>query len=63
MYESIKETGRKAPAYPFMFFKASTTVHDHGVPVVIPKIAQDDQADYEGELVRLSLTSSRTMLG
>jgi 2-keto-4-pentenoate hydratase/2-oxohepta-3-ene-1,7-dioic acid hydratase in catechol pathway len=31
--------------------KANTTVHDHGIPVVIPRIAQDDQADYEGELV------------
>jgi hypothetical protein len=31
--------------------KANTTVHDHGKSVVIPNIAQDDQADYEGELV------------
>lgn len=34
-----------------MFFKASTTVADHDSDVVIPAIAQDDQADYEGELV------------
>ncbi len=34
-----------------MFFKPSTTVHDHGANVVIPKMAQDEQADYEGELV------------
>ena len=36
-----------------MFFKAATTVQDHNANVVIPKIAQDDQADYEGELVRV----------
>lgn len=53
-YYSIKETGRKPPQYPFMFFKAATTVHDHNADVVIPRIAQDDQADYEGELVSLS---------
>lgn len=35
-----------------MFFKASTTVADHDSDVVIPAVAQDDQADYEGELVR-----------
>lgn len=35
-----------------MFMKASTAVHDHGKDIVIPAIAQDEQADYEGELVR-----------
>ena len=33
-----------------MFFKPSTCVIGHDEPVHIPKIAQDDQADYEGEL-------------
>ncbi|EHY53964.1 hypothetical protein HRR83_004610 [Exophiala dermatitidis] len=46
----IKEAGRTPPPFPFIFFKPSTTVQDHDAPVVIPKIAQDDQADYEGEL-------------
>ncbi|KAJ5474647.1 hypothetical protein N7475_004213 [Penicillium sp. IBT 31633x] len=46
----IKEAGRTPPPFPFIFFKPNTTVHDHGAPVVIPRIAQDDQADYEGEL-------------
>ncbi|KAK0383889.1 hypothetical protein NLU13_7981 [Sarocladium strictum] len=46
----IKETGRKVPNYPFMFFKPTTCVHDHGVNVVIPKIAQSAGPDYEGEL-------------
>ncbi len=47
---AVKEAGRSPPPYPFIFFKASTTVWDHGADVHIPKIAQDDQADYEGEL-------------
>ncbi|OQD66399.1 hypothetical protein PENPOL_c004G05866 [Penicillium polonicum] len=46
----IKEAGRKPPPFPFIFFKPTTTIHDHGKAVVIPKVAQDDQADYEGEL-------------
>lgn len=35
-----------------MFCKSSYTVHDHDANIVVPKVAQDDQADYEGELVR-----------
>ncbi|KAF2429541.1 hypothetical protein EJ08DRAFT_274788 [Tothia fuscella] len=46
----IREAGRKPPPYPSLFFKPNTCVHDHGAPIVIPKIAQDEQADYEGEL-------------
>ncbi|KAJ5403244.1 hypothetical protein N7509_003115 [Penicillium cosmopolitanum] len=46
----IKEAGRTPPPFPFIFFKPNTTIHDHGKPVEIPKIAQDEQADYEGEL-------------
>ncbi|KAG4440545.1 hypothetical protein IFR05_003961 [Cadophora sp. M221] len=46
----IKEAGRAPPPYPSIFFKPATTIWDHGADVVIPKIAQDDQADYEGEL-------------
>ncbi|EED18874.1 fumarylacetoacetate hydrolase family protein [Talaromyces stipitatus ATCC 10500] len=46
----IKEAGRKPPPFPFIFFKPNTTLNDHGAPVVIPKIAQNEQADYEGEL-------------
>ncbi|ROW10924.1 hypothetical protein VMCG_01019 [Cytospora schulzeri] len=38
------------PKTPVMFFKPSTAVHDHGADVIIPKICQDEQADYEGEL-------------
>ncbi|KAH8588839.1 hypothetical protein B0O99DRAFT_524343 [Bisporella sp. PMI_857] len=46
----IKEAGRTPPPFPFIFFKPNTTVADHGADVIIPKIAQDEQADYEGEL-------------
>lgn len=47
----VKEAGRTPPPFPFIFFKPNTTIHDHGKPVEIPKLAQDEQADYEGELV------------
>ncbi|KAM0295329.1 hypothetical protein HYE67_003052 [Fusarium culmorum] len=47
----IREAGRKTPPFPSIFFKPSTTVHGHDVNVVIPRVAQDEQADYEGELV------------
>ena len=47
--DTVKEAGRKPPPFPSIFFKPNTTVHDHGADVVIPKICQDDQADYEGE--------------
>jgi 2-keto-4-pentenoate hydratase/2-oxohepta-3-ene-1,7-dioic acid hydratase in catechol pathway len=51
---AVKEAGRQPPPFPFIFFKPNTTVTDHDAPVTIPKIAQDDQADYEGELVSTS---------
>jgi 2-keto-4-pentenoate hydratase/2-oxohepta-3-ene-1,7-dioic acid hydratase in catechol pathway len=38
------------PPYPSTFIKANTCLNDHGAPITIPKIAQDEQADYEGEL-------------
>ena len=46
----IKEAGRSPPPFPFIFFKPNTCVLDHGAAVQVPKIAQDEQADYEGEL-------------
>ncbi|EFX02049.1 fumarylacetoacetate hydrolase family protein [Grosmannia clavigera kw1407] len=47
----LREAGRKQPPFPSIFFKPPPTVADHGADVVVPRIAQDDQADYEGELV------------
>ncbi|RDL35136.1 Uncharacterized protein BP5553_07067 [Venustampulla echinocandica] len=46
----IKEAGRSPPPFPFIFFKPTPCITDHEADVVIPKICQDDQADYEGEL-------------
>ncbi|KAH8671765.1 hypothetical protein BGZ60DRAFT_405866 [Tricladium varicosporioides] len=46
----IKEAGRSPPPFPFIFFKPVTCVTDHNADVVVPKICQDNQADYEGEL-------------
>lgn len=56
---TVKEAGRTPPPYPFYFMKPNTTLADHDAPVVIPKIAQDDQADYEGELVSIQPASGR----
>ncbi|KAJ4395064.1 hypothetical protein N0V91_011093 [Didymella pomorum] len=47
----IREAGRSPPPFPFIFFKPNTCIHDFGADVIVPKIAQDNQADYEGELV------------
>ncbi|KAH6667416.1 hypothetical protein B0J14DRAFT_518715 [Halenospora varia] len=46
----IKEAGRSPPPFPFIFFKPTTCIANHDADVIIPKICQDDQADYEGEL-------------
>ncbi|KAF2621331.1 fumarylacetoacetate hydrolase family protein-like protein [Macroventuria anomochaeta] len=46
----IQEGGRTLPPHPSTFIKANTCLQDHDGPIVIPKIAQDNQADYEGEL-------------
>jgi 2-keto-4-pentenoate hydratase/2-oxohepta-3-ene-1,7-dioic acid hydratase in catechol pathway len=45
----VKELGIKPSRYPTMFLKAPCSVAGYGDHVEIPKIAQDDQADYEGE--------------
>jgi hypothetical protein len=46
----VREAGRKPPPYPFIFLKARQSIVDHDADVIIPKIAQDMQPDYEGEL-------------
>jgi len=48
---SVAEGGRKPPPYPSLFFKPSTCVAGFDEDIPIPKIAQEDQLDYEGELV------------
>ncbi|KAG9759520.1 hypothetical protein KCU73_g3349, partial [Aureobasidium melanogenum] len=49
-WTKVKEAGRTPPPFPLIFSKPNTCIWDHGADVVIPKIAQDGQADYEGEL-------------
>ncbi|KAH7230184.1 uncharacterized protein BKA55DRAFT_743406 [Fusarium redolens] len=46
----IKETGRAPPPYPSIFIKPSRSVTGWNDDIPIPKIAQKDQLDYEGEL-------------
>lgn len=46
----VQEGGRTLPPHPTTFIKANTCLADHNGAIVIPKIAQDNQADYEGEL-------------
>lgn len=46
----IQEGGRTPPPYPSIFYKPRFSVADHGEPIPIPKIAQTNQCDYEGEL-------------
>lgn len=46
----IQQAKRTPPPFPFIFIKPNTSITGPGAPVVIPKIAQNDQADYEGEL-------------
>lgn len=46
----IQEGGRTPPPYPSIFYKPKFSVADHNEPIPIPKIAQQNQCDYEGEL-------------
>jgi len=46
----IQEGGRTPPPYPSVFIKARTSVASYDEDVPVPKLAQKDQCDYEGEL-------------
>ncbi|KAK6460360.1 hypothetical protein DFJ63DRAFT_290462 [Scheffersomyces coipomensis] len=46
----IQEGGRTPPPYPSVFYKPRFSIADFGEPIPIPKIAQENQVDYEGEL-------------
>lgn len=51
MYQKkVQEGGRKPPPYPSIFIKPRTSVAGFNEDIPIPKLAQDDQLDYEGEL-------------
>lgn len=47
---SVQEGGRKPPPYPSIFIKPRTSVASFNEDIAIPRLAQDDQLDYEGEL-------------
>ncbi|KAF4962854.1 hypothetical protein FSARC_9097 [Fusarium sarcochroum] len=46
----IRETGRAPPPYPSIFIKPSRSITGWSDDIRIPKIAQENQLDYEGEL-------------
>ncbi|KUL88289.1 hypothetical protein ZTR_04944 [Talaromyces verruculosus] len=46
----IQELGRAPPPYPSIFIKPSHTVTSWNSAIPIPRIAQKDQVDFEGEL-------------
>lgn len=46
----IQEGGRTPPPYPSIFYKPRFCIADWGEEIPIPKIAQENQCDYEGEL-------------
>lgn len=50
LIRAVRELNMEPPRYPPMFAKTSGAVAGYGDAVEIPKIIQDDQADYEGEL-------------
>jgi hypothetical protein len=50
---AVAEGGRKPPPYPSLFIKPSTCIASSNEDIPIPKIAQENQLDYEGELVSL----------
>lgn len=47
----VNELGVGVARFPTMFSKFPTSIIGSGDTIVVPKIAQDDQADYEIELV------------
>lgn len=49
-HQTVQEAGRKPPPYPSIFIKSRTSIASFDEDIPIPKLAQDDQCDYEGEL-------------
>lgn len=55
---TVKETGRAPPPYPSIFIKPSKSITGWDNDIPIPTIAQHDQLDYEGELVRVKASKT-----
>lgn len=47
---TVKEAGRKPPPFPFFFIKPRDSIASFDEDIPVPKIAQNDQCDWEGEL-------------
>ncbi len=47
---TVQEAGRSLPPFPSLFIKPTTSLADYNESVPIPRCAQEDEADYEGEL-------------
>lgn len=47
---TVQEGGRKPPPYPSVFIKPKASIASFNEGIPIPKIAQENQLDYEGEL-------------
>ena len=50
IFSGVQEGGRKPPPYPSIFIKPSACVASSDEDIPIPKLAQVNQCDYEGEL-------------
>jgi 2-keto-4-pentenoate hydratase/2-oxohepta-3-ene-1,7-dioic acid hydratase in catechol pathway len=51
LLKKVQEGGRSPPPLPQLFIKPVTALGDYNEAVVIPRCAQDGEADYEAELV------------
>lgn len=47
---SVAEGGRAPPPYPSLFIKSSTAIAGYNSVTVVPKCAQENEADYEAEM-------------
>lgn len=47
---AVAEGGRAPPPYPSLFIKSSTTIAGYNSITVVPKCAQENEADYEAEM-------------
>jgi 2-keto-4-pentenoate hydratase/2-oxohepta-3-ene-1,7-dioic acid hydratase in catechol pathway len=48
-YHHIKECGASVPERPIVFMKGPGTLQAHDAPIVIPKVCNATEVDYEGE--------------
>ncbi|KAF9892694.1 Fumarylacetoacetate hydrolase domain-containing protein 2A [Aspergillus nanangensis] len=61
MSEDLRELDTEFPRIPPMFRKSTNALAGYGDTIEIPLIAQDDQADYEGELAVVIATHAKNV--